>query len=267
MKSSKFRGQLALALGGPSIVLVCLSVMGKSQPGEAFLNCFTPNMFKMGGKGGAAHQQVPALAYAAHPGERSSWYPQQTVQAPPSALAGYGYQNPMSRLFKPKWGGGLFGPKRWMDWRMNAANMNFYRPGYGYWPPASPGQTLNPLSPSSINYNTQLTDQLQTPYNPSGISTQIGSSTGNQYGFNPSVAPQVTNNYNTDGWTVPYVSPYGRPNQHSQYGGGDSYSVLPGGGNNQSNKQQVDPYGTKGGAGGNKQQQQQQPGQYGTTKK
>lgn len=68
----------------PIFLLACDQI----HPAGAILNCFTPNMFKMG-KGGQP------IVYGPHSGERANWYPQSQHQylSYPSAM-GYG-QNPM----------------------------------------------------------------------------------------------------------------------------------------------------------------------------
>lgn len=157
-----------------------------------------------------------------------------------------------------------------MDWRTGgAANMNFYRPGYGYWPTANqvppPPAALTP-SNTGNNYPGQFSEQLNlSPYTSNPSAQQLSGL--NSYGL-PGPSQQlssITSNSNNlnDGWSLPYVSPYNRPATIQQpYG--DSYSVMPGT-SNQPAKQQLDSnnssYGTKG-ASGNK-----QPQQYGTTKK
>lgn len=166
----------------------------------------------------------------------------------------------------------MFGPKHWMNWRMNAANMNFYRPaGMGYWPPQSQVQPAPP--PSSLlnsNYPNQYSDQFSLPSYPTGGTTTqqlINNANLNQasgsYGQS-SPSQLATNTYN-EGWSYPYVTPHTRPTQQGgqSYGAGDSYSVSPNLNQYQPPRQQMDPYGTKGGSGAKQQSQQQ----YGTTKK
>lgn len=190
----------------------------------------------------------------------------------------------ISRLFKSKWmsgGGGLFGSKRWMDWRQNSANMNLYRPNqYAYWPPVPPA-AFAPLAPSSLlggsgkqGYN-QFSDQLSIvpPYSSTNNAQLLPpTSSGYNYNYNyntpgsyqnQSPSSQLnsgggsgsTSANSNDGWSYPSVSPYSRPasggtgqtSQTSSYGS-DSYSVSPN--SYQPAKQQVSPYGTKGGSGG-----------------
>lgn len=71
-----------IAIPAILMVLICVHSI---RPTGAILNCFNPNMFKMG-KGG--HQ-----VYGANVGERANWYPQQQYAYSPM---NYGYaQNPM----------------------------------------------------------------------------------------------------------------------------------------------------------------------------
>lgn len=183
---------------------------------------------------------------------------------------------PYSRLFKPKWmgsGGSLFGPKRWMDWRMNAANTNYYRPNqFAYWPPVPPASFAPlPLPTSSLlggkqGYN-QFSDQLNLPsYSANNNAQQLLPATSG-YNYNPANSYSqsqplsqlnggggsgggTTSTNSNDGWSYPSVSPYSRPGGQtggqSSYGS-DSYSVSPN--NYQSAKQQLNQYGTKGGGG------------------
>jgi hypothetical protein len=77
--SSARRLKRTALLVGPIFCLALCSL----QPADAFLNCLTPNMFKMGRLG------HPGGPYAGHPGERANWYPQMSIYG-----QSYG-QNPM----------------------------------------------------------------------------------------------------------------------------------------------------------------------------
>jgi hypothetical protein len=149
-------------------------------------------------------------------------------------------------------GGGLFGPKRWMDWRLNAANMNFYRPNQvaAYWPPPPLPSTQSLYTGGTQGYN-QFSDQLNLP--PYSTSNTQLPSTGTNTAYGQTTSSQLSNTIGNDGWSYPSVSPYSRPtgqtsgSGQSSYAGGDSYTVSPN--SYQPAKQQASPYGTKGGSG------------------